>query len=59
MIDVAVRKRIQIVETLSEGTHDGTRVVRTYRHGYVCLNGVLGIATLLREADVAVSISLS
>ncbi len=59
VIDVAARKRIQIVETLSEGSHDGTRVVRTYRPGYVCLNGDLGISTLLRKADVAVSIPLS
>ena len=56
IIDVAARKRIQIVETLSEGGQDGTRVVRTYRPGYVCLNGDLGISTLLRKADVAVSI---
>ena len=56
IIDVAARKRIQIVETLSEGAQDGTRVVRTYRPGYVCLNGDLGISTLLRKADVAVSI---
>ena len=59
VIDVAARKRIQIVETLSEGGHDGTRIVRTYRPGYVCLNGDLGISTLLRKADVAVSIPLS
>ena len=58
VIDVAARKRIQIVETLSEGSHNGTRVVRTYRPGYVCLNGDLGISTLLRKADVAVSIPL-
>ena len=58
VIDVAARKRIQIVETLSEGSHDGTRIVRTYRPGYVCLNGDLGISTLLRKADVAVSIPL-
>ncbi len=58
IIDVAARKRIQIVETLSEGGHDGTRVVRTYRPGYVCLNGDLGISTLLRKADVAVSIPM-
>ncbi len=59
VIDVAARKRIQIVETLSEGSHDGTRIVRTYRPGYVCLNGDLGIPTLLRKADVAVSIAMS
>ncbi len=59
IIDVAARKRIQIVETLSEGGHDGTRVVRTYRPGYVCLNGDLGISTLLRKADVAVSLPVS
>jgi hypothetical protein len=59
IIDVAARKRIQIVETLSEGAQDGTRVVRTYRPGYVCLNGNLGISTLLRKADVAVSIPVS
>ena len=58
VIDVAARKRIQIVESLSEGSHDGTRIVRTYRPGYVCLNGDLGISTLLRKADVAVSIPL-
>ncbi len=56
VIDVAARKRIQIVETLSEGCHDGTRIVRTYRPGYVCMNGDLGISTLLRKADVAVAI---
>ena len=59
VIDVAARKRIQIVETLSEGRHEGTRIVRTYRPGYVCLNGSPGIPTLLRKADVAVSVALS
>jgi len=58
VIDVVARKRIQIVENLSEGSHDGTRIVRTCRPGYVCLNGDPGISTLLRKAEVAVSISL-
>jgi len=57
VIDVSVRKRIQIVETLSADHPDGTRIVRTYRPGYVCQNGDLGIPTLLRKADVAVSMA--
>ncbi|MDB6072222.1 MAG: domain containing protein [Verrucomicrobiales bacterium] len=56
VIDVAARKRIQIVETRSEESQDATRVVRTFRPGYVCSNGDLGISTLLRKADVAVAV---
>ncbi len=56
VIDVAARKRIQIVETRSEESQDATRVVRTFRPGYVCFNGDLGISTLLRKADVAVAV---
>lgn len=58
VIDVAARKRIQIVETRSEESQDATRIVRTFRPGYVCLNGDLGIPTLLRKADVAVAVPL-
>ena len=58
VIDIAARKRIQIVETLSQGGHAGTLIVRTYRPGYVCQNGDLGIPTLLRKADVAVSMAV-
>ncbi|HWB05061.1 MAG TPA: FHA domain-containing protein [Verrucomicrobiales bacterium] len=54
-VDVSARKKIQIVE--SEEDHGaGTRIQKTWRPGYVCANGAIGVQTLLRKAEVSVLI---
>lgn len=58
LVDIAARKRISIVESMDKGGHDGTQVVRTYRPGYLCSNGEQGLPTLLRKAEVAVSMAV-
>ncbi|HEX2750490.1 MAG TPA: nucleotide exchange factor GrpE [Verrucomicrobiales bacterium] len=52
-VDVAARKKIQIVES-EEDTGEGTRILKTYRPGYVCANGAYGVQTLLRKAEVSI-----
>jgi chromosome segregation ATPase len=55
VVDVPARKRIQIVENQSD-SGDGTRIEKTWRPGYVCSNGPVGVQTLLRKAEVSVLI---
>jgi chromosome segregation ATPase len=54
-VDIASRKKIQIVES-REDSGKGTRILKSYRPGYVCTNGSLGMQTLLRKAEVSVVI---
>ena len=55
-VDVAVRKRIQIVETVREADVVGTRIVRSCRPGYVGREGAGGSLVLLRKAEVVVAV---
>jgi len=52
-VDVSARKKIQIVESQEDSGH-GTRIEKTYRPGYVCSNGPVGVQTLLRKAEVSI-----
>ncbi len=52
VIDPVDLRRITVVETRKEGWKDGVRVLRAVRSGYHCLNGGMGITTLLRKAEV-------
>ncbi len=52
-VDVSARKKIQIVES-EEDSGEGTRILKTYRPGYVCANGSYGVQTLLRKAEVSI-----
>ena len=53
VVDLAARKRIQIVETTT-GKGEFTRITKTFRPGYICDNEKLGMQTLLRKAEVAI-----
>jgi chromosome segregation ATPase len=52
-VDISARKKIQIVES-KEDNGQGTRIQKTYRPGYVCSNGPVGVQTLLRKAEVSI-----
>jgi hypothetical protein len=52
-VDMAARKRIQIVET-TVGVGQFTKITKTFRPGYICENGKLAMTTLLRKAEVAI-----
>ena len=54
-VDVSARKKIQIVES-REVSGEGTRIEKTWRPGYICTNGALGVQTLLRKAEVSIVI---
>ncbi len=54
-VDVSARKKIQIVESREE-SGEGTRIEKTWRPGYICTNGAVGVQTLLRKAEVSIVI---
>ncbi len=53
IVEVSTRKKIQIVES-REGSSPGTRIEKTWRPGYICNNGAIGVQTLLRKAEVSI-----
>ena len=55
VVDVPTRKRIQVVETREDDGRD-TRIEKSWRPGYICNNGSVGVQTLLRKAEVSIVI---
>ena len=55
IVDVPTRKRIQIVETFEDSGSD-TRIEKSWRPGYICTNGAVGVQTLLRKVEVSIRI---
>ena len=53
-VDMAMRKRIQIVESRTSD-HAKTKILATFRPGYVCTSAPDHPPTLLRKAEVSVS----
>ena len=53
-VDMAMRKRIQIVESCMSD-HAKTKILATFRPGYVCTSAPDQPPTLLRKAEVSVS----